>query len=781
MFESKNRLNNFFISTASVLIKFRWIAIISVVIVTALFTANMKNLESDNSSDIWFVDSDESILRMKQFEKDFGNDDFVNIFLKADASGKFTPEMLKDFKKLGAEIKEKVTHVKEITWLGNVEWIESTKEKLKIEPFMGEIPDNQKEIDQLLDKALTEPSYAGALLNDDKSLISMQVELYKYDYDSTEENPEYAIALDMMEVFDKYKNLDIIAVGGPIASYKYDTLVAEDGSKFFLMTVVIMFALLLWLGRGLRGLLVPIMVVVIPVFWAMGTMPILGFSANFITMSMPTILICVGIADSMHYISAFHDKTDAGLMRKPALMESLGSVGGAILLTTLTTAIGFLSFMTTSVKPYKEMGIYVAIGVVYTMIATIMLVVSFYSFGRDEVKPAKKRKNGKGDIFDKFLDKIYSLVLTHPVKIVAIFTALLILSIYGMSLAKVETNTMKLVKKGNPLREENDFISEKMGGVLSLEFIVNTKREDGIKSADFMQRLDKFHHELEKVENISKVTSVSTIIKKMRRAMHNNDESFYSIPEKDNTVSQYLFMYEMSGGDQMDTMVTFTSDKTRVTAMTRSISTLECRLIQQKADELAKQIFGDKAEVNMSGGLYRLLRLNDIFEEGQKSSFIAALIAIGIVMMLAMRSFKLGLISMLPNIFPVLISLGILGLLGIYVDVLLLTFAPVIIGVSVDDTIHFFLRFKNEFQSGYSYRQALKRTYRSVGRPIIFTSLILVIGFSPFLFSQLTGYIKDGFMMGWAFSWAILTDFLLAPALILLTKPLGKDNPHKED
>ncbi|ADD68381.1 exporter of the RND superfamily protein-like protein [Denitrovibrio acetiphilus DSM 12809] len=769
------KISEWFSGLAGLVVRFRWFVLAAVVFITLLFVSGMKNLTFDNSSDIWFVEGDESVVIMEQFEEAFGNDEFLSLFLKADANGRFTPEMLRKYQDLMYEIETEVPYVKKVTWLGNVEWIESTSEGLDVGGFMDPIPDSQDRINAFLDMALTEPSYVNAFLNRGKNLLAMHIELYHYGLDSEDRNPRYSVAEPLYQLLesDRYADLDILAAGGPAMSYKYDKLVAQDGKKFFMMTVIVMFALLAWVGRGFRGVILPLVVVVLPVFWTMGAIPLMGFKVNFLTMALPTILICVGIADSMHYISAFHDYTDSGFGRRESLKRGLGITGRAILLTTITTMVGFLSFLTTHVQPFREMGLYVALGVFFAMVATVMLVPSIFSFGREGIVTGGGTEH-RNDIFDKILYRIFKITTGHPWKIVVVFVFLVGMSVYGLTLVKVESNTMKLIKQGNPFRDSLDYIDANMGGVLSLEFMLDTGRDNGIKTSDFMKKLDRFHMDVESYGDVTKVSSITSVIKKMRKALHNNNMDYYEIPGADSAVSQYLFMYETSGGDEMDKMVTFLSDKARVTVKTKSLSTYELKKIKEYAEMRAEEIFGDEVSVLTSGSMYRYIRLNDILGEGQRNSFIAAMIAVGIIMLLLMRSPLLGIISLVPNVFPVMISLGLLGLAGAYVDVILMSFAPVIIGVAVDDTIHFFTRFKREFDMGSGYEDALKKTYMTVGRPIVFSTMVLALGFAPFMLSQLTGYVKNGFMMGWAFSWALIADFFLAPALIMILKPMGK-------
>ena len=213
-----------------------------------------------------------------------------------------------------------------------------------------------------------------------------------------------------------------------------------------------------------------------------------------------------------------------------------------------------------------------------------------------------------------------------------------------------------------------------------------------------------------------------------------------------------------------------------MTLKLRSLDTSDARAISDFMQEKIREVFGeDDVEVIEAGGMRNYLALNDILFEGQGRSFIAALLVISLMMILVLRSVKLGLISMIPNILPVFATMGFMGLIGWYLDVITISFAAVIIGVAVDDTIHLFTRFKAEFTRLGNYKESLKATLSRVGRPLTFTTLILVVGNGVFLFSCLLGFFKLGLLFGFAFLWALLADFFFAPALILMVKPLGPE------
>ncbi|PIE42020.1 MAG: hypothetical protein CSA50_09520, partial [Gammaproteobacteria bacterium] len=359
-------------------------------------------------------------------------------------------------------------------------------------------------------------------------------------------------------------------------------------------------------------------------------------------------------------------------------------------------------------------------------------------------------------------------VVFRPKTIVFCFAAVMLLTFVGYLDMQVESYTSKLVAKGERLRDILDLLDERMANDSTLEFLINTGRESGIDDPEFMQKIDTLMHNAEKHDVVTKATSVTTIIKQMRRALHSNDPGHYSLPESAEAVAQYLFLYESSGGDTLDRQVGFSYDLVRVTIKSPSLDTAAARRLVDEITSDIETLFGDTVEVVVSGAMFRYLELNDVLYQGQRRSFLAALVTIAVVMMVVLRSVKLGLLSMIPNIFPVFLTMGSLGLVGTYLDIITISFAAVIIGVAVDDTIHFFTRFRQEFSCLGNYSEALRRTYLSVGRPLTQTTVVLVIGNGVLLFSSILGFYKLGMIFGVAFTGALLADLFFAPALIVL-------------
>ena len=764
------------------MIRHRWLWLLVVIGVSLFFGMQMKKVHFDNSNDIWFVE-DHPVLKAKaRFDDAFGNVDYVYILFTREETP-FTPVNLSAMNKLAHRFMEKVPYTHRVSWLGNAERIKGSggdNDEVVIEDFFTPFPANHEEIDRKLKEAITEPDFVNNLISRDGSALTMMIELDTYPGEDEDSNPRYTVAEAVNKVLaeEAFSDLKPHVGGAPHFSYEYDALAQKETSKLFMAVIAVMALLLLWFGRGPRGIIVPLIITFIAVFWTIGSIGLMGLTMNLLSIALPTMLICVGIGDSMHAIASFYDHIDKGAARLDALRKAFAEVGGPIMLTSLTTAIGFLAYLTTHVKPYREMGVYVALGVLYAFILTVILTPIFYSFGKSHPKMSKKRTGVgvHGDMFDRWLAFVHRIVTTRTKTSILFFCVIMTVTFGGYLMVKVESNTSKLIFKRVPLRQTLDLIDQKLGATFTLEFLLNTGEASGIKDPAFMKKLDQLMEAAEDHPLVTKSLSVTSLLKKMRRALHGDDERFYALPDSREALAQYLFMYETSGGDTLDRLVGFTYDQARLSLRTRSLDTGDARELAAFMQEKTNALFdNDQVEIVASGGLMNYIALNDILFEGQSRSFIAALLAITIVMMMVLRSFKLGIISMIPNVFPVFATMGFMGLAGCYLDVITISFAAVIIGVAVDDTIHFFTRFKAEFMRLGSYDGALRETLRTVGRPITFTTIILILGNGVFLFSCLLGFFKLGLLFGFAFSWALLADFFFAPALIFLLKPLGPE------
>ena len=529
-------------------------------------------------------------------------------------------------------------------------------------------------------------------------------------------------------------------------------------------------------------MVVPLLIVATTVVWTFAAIVLYGITLNIFVAMLPILLICVGIGDSVHMITEYHDTRDRGIAPGEALIAAMGTIGFPCLLTSVTTAAGFLAFATARVKPFREMGFYAATGVVIALFLSYLVVPIAYSRRRgpsaadaDDGRSRIFVPAARNDLFDRLLDAIGIAVTTHPRKIVAGFVVVSVLAALGITRVEIETATVRMLSSDIPVRQAYDYADAAMGNSMTVEIMLDTGKEGGVNDPAFLRRLDALDRFIKEHPLASTTSSVLDIHKQMRRAFHENSAEHYSIPESREEASQYLLLYEMSGGEEKGELTTFEYDVARLTARTRSLDTKDVAQFVGDIERFAADTFGNEVSVKMTGMLMQLDAMTELIGEGQRRSFVAAALVITGIMVIVLRSIPLGLISMVPNVFPVIATLGLMGFCGIYLGVGLMTISAIIIGVAVDDTIHFFVRFRREFARCKGYTEAIRATLATAGRPIVFTTVALTAGFSVLVLSDVSQFVLFGALSGFAFTMALVADLLFAPALLVLLKPLGPE------
>ncbi len=766
--------NTFFARLAEGILRWRWPLMVAILLLTAFFFYEMRGLKMDTSTESLFLEGDQTRITYNKFKEIFGSDDFVYILFETEDF--FQCETIRLIKQLAKDLEEHVPYIEDMKFLGNVEYVEGVEGGIEIRDLIEEIPETQKQVEIVRKRAMAEPLYLDNLISRDGKTVAILLECERFPEEQIDPRKDIAPAVYKILGKPEYADLTSYVVGSPVLDYEYGKLATRETPLLGLVCIAVEFLLLLWVVRGFRGAIVPLIVVVMSVFWTLGVVGVIGWTLSMFVTLLPVLLICVGIGDSMHVIAEFHDQQNHGLTRRDAIIRTLMLVGTPCLLTSLTTTAGFLSFLAAEVKSMREMGIYTATGVIMAFVLSMILVPILFSFGRERGKAkAGKESLGRLDLFDKILGGIFSLNIRYPRVILGIFILLAILSLIGYSLVEVENNTIKFMNKGMKTRQAYDYVDSHMGGSMSVEIMLDTGRKDGVKDPKFLQQLEALQEHVNTRPLTMKTISMVDLLKKMRRAMHENRPEFYALPETRDQAAEYLFLYETSGGEELDKQVSFNYDMARLNVRTRSLSTKDIKTFTADIEQFVKEKIDPSIKVEYTGGISMINALSCIVKEGQKRSFTVAFIAITIMMIMVLRSIKLGLISMVPNLFPVLIALGLMGFAGIYISVGLMALSAVIIGVVVDDTIHFFIRYRREFNRTGTYELALKATLLTVGRPITFTTMTLVAGFSVFTLSNLNNTVQFGLVASFAFLWALLADFFLAPAMMLLFKPLGAE------
>ncbi len=743
------------------------------VALTAFFLWQIPQLRFDNSNEVWFAEGDPALERINALHKLFGNDDFIYLVFDADAL--FSPQSLHLLADLARDIRQQVPYLRDLTWLGNAERIEANAEGITVTDFIAPGNYDSANMAELRQQALNERNYRNSLISEDGKTVGIILEMQAYHTGNEDARLKVTQALRSVLAQPQYAHLKMHIVGQPVLHTDYDRISFQESATFFGLCLLVQMVLLFWLGKGLRSVIAPIGVVVLAVIWTLGMIQLLGFTLNLFIILLPTLMICVCIGDSMHMIATFNQESPNAPSVGAALCRTLASAGLPCLLTSLTTAAGFLGFCTTGIRPFREMGVYAALGTMIAFILSVLVVLIIFGGKRKTAVPvsAQPAPPARPDFFDRLLHGIYRINIRFPKTLLMLFAVLFAASLYGYGRIEVESNTARMLSPALALRQAYDFVDTHMGGSMSVEILLDTGRENGVKSQEFLRGLERLQQHLDEEPVVTKTVSVLNILKTINEAMHDGNPAAYAVPAgTDETIAQYLLFYEMANGRELDKVVSFDSRVARLTARTRTIGTRDVRHLAREVEAFSQTVFGDKVKVSMAGHLDWVRSMNDLLASGQSQSFLTALLLVSAIMCLALGSLRLGILSMLPNVFPVFITLGLMGMAGIYMDMPLMSFSALIIGVVVDDTIHFLFHYREAFARSGSYEQALEATLHTTGRPLLFTTLTMVCGFSVLLFSHVLGVMKFGGLGCFAFAWALLADLFLVPAILLTFHPL---------
>lgn len=765
----QNLRRNFF----EALLRFRVLSLALVAVCVGLAGYSVTKLSFDNSIGLHYGKEEPALINYLELIRTFGQDRASVVLVKDDDV--LSRATLQKITALNASLQNDVPYVEEILWLGTAEKFVSDNDSLTVEPlFPYGVSLEELELGPIRDQALNNPAFKGRFVSEDGKSAALLVRYTHFPADRAERNAlEEAITNTLYDVLEKHPDLEAYVAGDPVNGTVLNQETRKQMPIWVITAIVgILFALSIT-TRSVIGVIVPLGTVVFSVLITMGVISFLDYKISLITAIVPVVLLAVAIGDTMHVVAEFRQSLSLGMPRREALLHTLDLVFVPVFLTTLTTSAGFAAFTIVDLQVLQDLGLQSSIGIWIAFFLTFFFATPILSFGRQRPK-IKIRERSDEDRAGRFLLAIFNLTERKPKLLFSIFVFMTIAALASASQLVVEDDTIKSFPEDHKLRVAIEKIDETIGGTGTMDLLVNTGKPDGIKSVPLMRQMDQITGDLSKHPRVRQVNSIATQIKQTHRALHNNDPAFYAIPDQDSQISEYLFLYETSGGEQLDRFVSFSYDKARIALRTESLTMREASIFQQEVTDYLAQNHVN-LDIVVTGGTPLFVRLGELIAAGQVQSFMFALLTIALIMIGMLRSVKLGLLAMIPNVLPVILSLGFIGVVTGKMSIMTILLAPLILGVAVDDTVHFFTRYRRHFNELGNYKAAYKETMRTVGRPLMFTSIVLLAGLSAFAFAMLESIQVFAWAGYFALGVALFADFILAAILIKWLKPLGPE------
>ena len=473
-------------------------------------------------------------------------------------------------------------------------------------------------------------------------------------------------------------------------------------------------------------------------------MALTGTKMAMISTALPVMLVAIGVADAIHILTDYYHRLRAGEQVQTAIRTVLRHIGTAIVLTSVTTSVGFLSLTTSPVRQVKEFGLFVGFGVMVALVVSVTLIPAVLKL-LGPLKGVTKAETGDSAVGDeqsalisrlsKYLGDLGRWVTDNPIKIFVVTILLFGLAVVGMTRIRVETKNLRIFPPNSEVLKSTDLIDQYFGGSESLSIIVDSD----IKEPEVLNQILELQEEMEELPKVGHTVSIADYVAEINKALHDNDPSQRKIPDTRNAVAQEILLYEMSGDpSDFEQVVNYNYDRARIMVRLSHTSSAELRGIISKVEDLAQSIGGDTLKVQITGSAYLFMVLSDLLMQGQITSLLIALLAVALIIGLIFRSFYLGLLSAVPLGLTLSINFGLMGWAGIALDTATTLVASIAIGIGIDYTIHLVSRFRLERKKGNSPRLALIKATKTTGEAITYNAIAVAVGFGVLLTSTFT-------------------------------------------
>ena len=788
----------FFKKIAEFQLKYRWLCLALLAAVTVVGLIGVKSFKVGSADEDEFISVRESAKKNDaRFKELFGSNDSIVLLFESDDV--FKPEVLQAIKDIGTELLEKVPYSDSITSITDTDITVGTDEGIEItNPFRDGIPSDPADLQKAKDFILSRKSIVNKLVTQDATetwlVLSLKATPPEEVWSKTSTKaPMYVIGDAAIDIVTdpKYHSAayTIKPAGLPYTETEEKVVMGRETTKSVGLSFLCMIILLIVFTRSLRGTIVPLFATFFGITTVLGIMGFLHISGKSEMMSVPIVLaMALSVGYSIHLVNSFKTSFYAIGKRKEAVIDSIENTGWPLFFTVVTTVVSVLSFLTTDLRPMRWMGAASAAMVFAVYIYVSVLIPILMSFGKDieagkDSANAHNAKAARAQKLDIRFERFGQAVIKKRKAVTIAFILITAACIPALFRIDVNMDSFKFMGLRIPyIRRIYEITQSQLGSYFNYNIMLTFDEDDAVKNPDVLKKLDKLSaligtFRLTKMNNgVPKIFSILDIVKEMNQTMHSDDPAFYTIPDDEDLLAQLLFLYEISGGQTSR----WVDEEFRTLRMSIDVASYDAnelaanlKTIEQTCAELFPQ-----ADCHLLGAAVQFAELNNKIVFGELYSFLTSLVAIAILMMLVFGSVKMGLIGLIPNIFPVLVIGAIMGYLGISLDLVTMAIMPMILGIAVDDTIHFTNHTKYLFEKEKSYEHAIFGTFYSIGKTLAMTTIILSATFLVYLICKIDAFLRLGVLAAVGLLSALAADYFMTPVLIYISKPFGKEESN---
>ena len=753
---------------AQAILRFRVTLMVVLAAITVFMGYQSKNIKWSYDLANIVPENDTDMIYFRQFRETFGEDGNI-MALGVQDSSIYQIDQFKKFSALVNDLEDR-EGIKNVLGLPNLQKLEKDNQKkaFVLKPVFDGVPENQETLDSLMAGAASLKFYSGQLINDENGATLVLITIDKEILNSKNRDQLVNFIIDRGEAFEQESGIEMHFAGLPYSRSITTSKVKAELNMFLILSLVVTGIILFLFFRSFKAVFFPLIIIGVVVVWVLGTLALLGYKITLLTGLIPPIIVVIGIPNSVYMLNRYHHEYNEHGDQMKALSRIIRKIGVVTFITNLTTAVGFFVLVTTQINVLVEFGIVAGINIMATFIVSIILIPGVFSLYKP---PSQKHlKHLKFKMLDWVIKKIDILVHKMRPLIFVLTIIVVVISAYGLSRIEAVSYMVDDIPENSPLKKDLEFFEQNFAGVMPLEVIIDTGDKKGVQNLRNLRKINEFEEFISSIDGISQPVSVVSFAKAARQAFYNQSEAFYSLPSNRDLGFIMRYLSEGETEELSQSFIDSTGQFVRVSLKMADIGSNKLdSLVNGVIAPQIDSIFAEsKMNVNVTGTTLMFIKGNKFLIKNLLTSMLIAFIIIAFIMGMLFRNLKMIIISIIPNVIPLLITAGIMGYFGIHLKPSTALIFSIVFGISVDDSIHFLAKYRQElFAKKFNVSKAISSSIRETGSSMIYTSIILFCGFIIFVLSEFGGTIALGKLISITLFFAMLTNVVVLPALII--------------
>jgi len=719
------------------LLNYKWLSMIAIIAVSAYFVFEMKeNTRMETDLDKYMPQDHPAFIYSDKAEGWFNIKDGIIIAVE-NKKGIYNTETLDTLKQLTKRF-QKFDEIEkdDVTSLYNADNIIGTDDGMDVKRFYKPVPKSEEKLKKLQENVRKNEMVYGRLVSENEQVTVIVAEIGDDVF-----TPEFYDEILASAKLSETDDIKIHVAGRPIVEGEMALLGPADMKKMVPIVILVIFLVLFITLRSFKGTLITLGVVFLSTIWAFGLMATVGIPIYAVSTMIPVMLIAIGVADGIHLYSHLHTFVDHNptASKLDATKDMLKHLWKPVVMTSVTTAVGFISLLTSEVYPVKYFGVFTAFGVMMAMVfSLVFLPAGIMIFGLPKPKKLNHQEDKEGHSHSKLANNFAKAVIKHKYISIIGSAAIIALSIIGMQKMWINSSFLDKFEKDSDIVLTDKFINENFGGTSSLNLILDANgKKDVFKEPAVLKLVDKMQKDVDnQLQVVGNTFSLADYINRMNKVMNADKEEFNTIPDSKDMIAQYLLLYEMSGDpENLNKVVDYDYEKANITFQLKKDDSKAINsaldIIRSYEDDFKKM----GISMNYAGSGYKGLVFTDLILEGQIKSLILSLLIIIVLLSLMFKNIKIGLISSVPIILTAAISFGIMGFLNIPLSTTTALLSSIAIGIGIDYAVHFLEQYRTNAANSDDKMQVAQLTMAHSGKAIIFNAIVVIAGFLVLMFS----------------------------------------------